>query len=168
MRISWCTDPSLATLLADFFAANVGPAYISHGEVQGGRAVSLKRWSPRLRQVMAREFRAYASTRGISSAGIRLAVAWEGRRPVAIAVVELVKGRGPCYAVLDDLVVDGATRGRGLGGRMLRWVEAGMRRAGAKRVFLESGLMNTAAHDFFHRHGFNQSSIVMVKELAAR
>lgn len=69
------------------------------------------------------------------------------------------------FAVLDDLLIAPAMRGAGLGTGMLAWVHDQCRTRGVRRLFLESGLDNECAHRFFARHGFRQTSVVMVKDL---
>ena len=55
LSITWCDTPLRAPELADFFAGNVGPDYISHAELQGGRAPSPSAWRPDLRDVLRAE-----------------------------------------------------------------------------------------------------------------
>ena len=69
------------------------------------------------------------------------------------------------FATLEDLLIAPGMRGGGLGTRMLAWVRAECRARGFRRLFLESGVRNDAAHRFFERHGFVQTSIVMAQEL---
>ena len=54
-EVGWCTDPAMASDVARFFVAHADPAYISHAELQGGRALGPGRWSPDLEARIARE-----------------------------------------------------------------------------------------------------------------
>ena len=69
------------------------------------------------------------------------------------------------YAVLEDLLIDAGLRGQGAGAALLDWIAAACRARGAVRLFLESGRGNHDAHRFFHSHGFEQTSIVMMRDL---
>jgi hypothetical protein len=52
LHISWCGDRGRANELANFFARNVGPEYISHSELQGHRALWPGEWHPNLVQIV--------------------------------------------------------------------------------------------------------------------
>lgn len=69
------------------------------------------------------------------------------------------------FATLDDLVVDARFQGMGLGGQLFDWVCVELQRHGIQRLFLESGIGNTRAHDFFHARGCETVSVTMLKEL---
>jgi hypothetical protein len=55
LHISWCGDRGRANELANFFARNVDPEYISHSELQGRRAPWPGEWHPNLVQVVQDE-----------------------------------------------------------------------------------------------------------------
>jgi len=71
---------------------------------------------------------------------------------------------GGLDVVLDELYV--RTRGRGIGGRLLREVENACRARGVKRIFLETERPNERARRLYARHGWSEDdSIWMAKEL---
>jgi len=162
LTIRWCDDPAQADCLAEFFVRHVDPDYISHGEVQLGRAADLRHWSPDLARIVAAEIRAAT---GGSEPGKRILMARMRTNLVALAVVSFHAGGGTSFAILEDLVVDRSLRRGGIGARILEWIEQEARVDGRRSVFLESGARNLEAHAFFERHGFHPCSVVMMKSL---
>src|SRR5690606_9209539 len=69
------------------------------------------------------------------------------------------------YGVIEDIVVDGALRGRGVGTKLINFVLADMQASNLSRAFLESGVNNAKAHDLFHQIGFKDTSVIMGMEL---
>ena len=136
IRVGWCNDRDEIDRLAEFFARNVTQSYISHSELQFGRAEAPDKW---IDDLVAKFKTAY--------------VTFNTSVPIA-------------FMVLEDIVVDRAKRGSGFGQTILDWVFAQGRREGIKRAFLESGKENHDAHHFFERNGFHQVSIVMMADLA--
>lgn len=167
IAIDWCRDPARAEAIARFFAAHTDPAYISHSELQFGRAVAPGRWSDDLGiRVLAEAERALEGApleRG--STGPRCALAFRGDEITGLAFVCFSGGVLAPFAVLEDLLVDPASRGQGLGHTMLEWIVDQCRAAGFGRLFLESGLGNHGAHAFFEDHGFAQISVVVMRDL---
>ena len=86
--------------------------------------------------------------------GYRAVAAWAEARPLALAgfrVLEnFVHGR---YLYVDDLVVDEAERGRGLGAALIDWLKAEGRALGCDNLILDTALANTAAQRFYRRQG---------------
>ncbi len=163
-EIGWCDDPAEIPALVAFFIANVDPDYISHGELADGRAAAPGHWSPRLADILAAEFAACEFTHEAPGVGKRLVCARDGGGIIGIALVE-VSDPGERVAVIHDLVVGRATRGRGVGQRILGWIEAAAMAADCTRVQIESGITNDGAHRFFERQGFETISVVMSKTL---
>lgn len=162
--VAWCRDPAIADAAAALFAAEADPAYISHGELQSGRAVGLATWAQDLDARIRDAVRRAAAHAG-EAAGLRFATVTEGGALVGFALVTLVPEAPQPYAVLDDLLIASAHRGFGLGDRVLAWLAEECRARGIARLFLESGRMNHRAHAFFQRHGFQPTSVVMMRDL---
>jgi GNAT superfamily N-acetyltransferase len=158
ITVAWCRTPSRAGELATFFARNVGPDYISHAELQGGRALSPTEWRPNLVEIL----RAEIDTR--LSCGT-LAVAEEEGALLALAFVTFADEAPVPFVVIEDLIVAPDTRGRGVGKAMLDWIATEAQARGIRRLFLESGVDNERAHSFFEREGFRPTSVVMMREL---
>jgi ribosomal protein S18 acetylase RimI-like enzyme len=161
----WCDSPLRAPELAEFFARNVGSEYISHAELQGGRALSPTEWRPDLKDVLAAEIAPRLASGASGPDGQPIAVAEQGGMLVALALVTFAASAPGSFAVIEDLIVSPDTRGRGIGKAMLDWIAAEALKRGIRRLFLESGLANQRAHDFFEREGFHQTSMVMMKSL---
>lgn len=161
LKHSWCKSGTDTAVLADFFAKCVSPKYISHGEIQVGRALSPTRWRKDLNSVMRKEFEKVIAA-GLPSGGV--AVTYADGRLIALALVGFYRGVSPYY-ILEDLVVDPSKRGLGIAASLLAWIEAHARRRGIKYGFLESGVRNTRAHKFFEKHGYAVVSQVMLKAL---
>jgi ribosomal protein S18 acetylase RimI-like enzyme len=69
------------------------------------------------------------------------------------------------FATVHDVLFSPSVRGHGLGSALFDWLAEQCRARGVTRFFLESGVDNHRAHHFFERHGFRQTSIVMMRDL---
>lgn len=165
LLVEWCTEPADADQLASFMVENIDTSYISHGELQSGRATGRTQWSENLQEQLRDEIANLTLDGQDLNAGSRVGRAWLSGSVVAVLIVG-VFGEGPKrYAVLEDLVVSAASRGSGIGAACLAWVDGQLKSAGITRVFLESGINNHPAHDFFLHNGFDRCSVVMMKEV---
>ncbi|MCW6507217.1 GNAT family N-acetyltransferase [Lichenifustis flavocetrariae] len=162
--VDWCREPAEAATIAAFFVAHAEPSYISHSELQFGRAESMSLWSDTLAaQIEAQAVGAANNT--ATASGSRLALATSAGELAAMAFVSLTPDVRRPFATVEDLLIAPDTRGCGLGASLLGWIETECRDLGFHRLFLESGADNHAAHRFFARQGFVQTSIVMVRDL---
>lgn len=59
------------------------------------------------------------------------------------------------FAVIENIVVDEACRGLGIGGHLLAHAEARCRDAGCSKIMLTSAASRTRAHRWFDRQGFD-------------
>jgi GNAT superfamily N-acetyltransferase len=69
------------------------------------------------------------------------------------------------YGRLMGLVVDESFRGRGVGKRLLEWIEGWLRDRGATRLTLTSGKQRTEAHKFYRRLGYDETGLRFAKHL---
>jgi GNAT superfamily N-acetyltransferase len=76
-------------------------------------------------------------------------------------VVSTAEG-GPS-ALVEDMVVDGAERGAGLGRSLLEAVEEWSRRRGATRLQLLADRENTPALRFYERLGWSGTRLVCLR-----
>ncbi len=166
IRISWCNERKEIDRLADFFARNVTQAYISHSELQFGRAQAPDKWVANLATKFKTELEARIPAQ--ASAARRVASAYREDELIGIAYVTFNTDVPIPFIVLEDIVVERGKRSNGIGQQILDWVFAQARQEGIKRVFLESGKDNHAAHRFFERNGFREVSIVMMADLGER
>ncbi|HEV2620073.1 MAG TPA: GNAT family N-acetyltransferase [Acidobacteriaceae bacterium] len=68
-------------------------------------------------------------------------------------------------AHLDELVVNSADRGRGIGTRLIDAMIALARQAGCTRIELDSAMYRTGAHGFYQNHGFENRAYLFSKSL---
>jgi N-acetylglutamate synthase-like GNAT family acetyltransferase len=165
LSVDWETDRSIAKELADFFIVNVTPAYISYGEIQCGRAIDSRRWSPKFREVLLDELKGAIKTSGNVREGRRIAVAKHDGIVLGIVVIGIHLEANHPHVVIEDFVVDQNKRGNGYGKEILKWVELQAAKMKAVDVFIESGISNEGAHDFFRKNGFEVVSKVMIKKV---
>lgn len=71
--------------------------------------------------------------------------------------------RGPA-GILYDLIVDPATRGEGIGPKLLDAMVAALRARGAPRVILSAADRNQAAQRLFAASGFRRTMVEMTRE----
>jgi GNAT superfamily N-acetyltransferase len=92
--------------------------------------------------------------------GYRLLAAWRSATVIGAAGYRmqdnLIRGRF-CY--VDDLVVAEAERRHGLGARLLDAVAVEARRAGCRRLTLDTGLDNLLGQRFYFRYGMLPASL---------
>jgi GNAT superfamily N-acetyltransferase len=169
MKISIADRRSNAKQLSHFFAQNLTTSYISHSELQGFRAVRPGTWASNIESVLDAEIRQRLTD---PLAEFPAAANWKGvveahddETLVGLALVTISRDAVVSYAILEDIVVDDSRRGHGIGRVMTDWIIAELGRAGIQRIFLESGRDNAAAHHFFERCGFEQVSIVMMRDI---
>lgn len=163
-RLKWEDTSDDLVALARFFSENTDPAYISEGEVTSGRALDMYTWDPQLEERMVREFRDAVDA---ANEDLRLAVARAHGEIVGLCLVESYANARVRCASISDLVIDRARRGKGIGGGLLAWVEARLSEEGVRRIFLESGIHNESAHDFFTRKSYAACAKIFTKELPA-
>jgi ribosomal protein S18 acetylase RimI-like enzyme len=161
LTVAWA-DKEGSDDLAAFFVSHVDVSYISHGEIFCGRATSPTTWVDDLEAVVAKDLAGILSG---ADEGKRVMTAYRDGKLVALGIVALELDSPTPHAVLDDLIVDRAVRGEGIGRQALSSLEDLLRKEGATLVFLESGIDNHGAHVFFQRAGFSTGSVVMRKHL---
>jgi GNAT superfamily N-acetyltransferase len=164
LHIDWCRNTGEIDELAAFFAQNVTRSYISHSELQFGRAEAPDRWFPNLQEILKGEIEERVPFVSPAESAGRVASARQDGRLIGIAYV-LFHCEAPIpFIVVEDIVVERAMRGGGLGQIMMDWIFARAREENIRRAFLESGKDNHDAHHFFERNGFKQVSIVMMAD----
>jgi ribosomal protein S18 acetylase RimI-like enzyme len=166
LKIEWCRDKERVEALISFFIENVDPFYISHGEVQTGRALELNAWSPALPRILREEFDSCFEKGPVAGDECKVAVATAAGEISALLVVKIQTVGEARFSVLSDFIVKRDSRGQGIGRAVFAWLQVEMKTAGIGRIFLESGQNNERAHRFFKSQGFAPCSIVMLKELA--
>ena len=161
--VSWCGEISKVPFAVRLFLNNVTNSYISHGEIQCGRALNSRKWSAQLTKVLRLEFVDCIKNYKSKQLSKWLALAWFKRCMCGLAVVSFQKESRPFFATIEDLVVIRENRHNGFGGAILSWIEEEVRRHDIDLIFLESGLRNQGAHHFFEKNQYRPLSKVMVK-----
>jgi GNAT superfamily N-acetyltransferase len=155
--------------LGRFFAANIEPSYISHSELQGPRALDPSHWRPGIQEILTRELE--ARIRALQDAGDvhqypqPVFAAKRAGDLLGLGLISFFPKAPVPYAILEDIVVAEKDRNLGIGRRMLEWAVLEAKSQGCARMFLESGVDNHDAHDFFHKHHFSICSVVMMRQL---
>ena len=141
--------------LAQFFVDNVSPKYISHSELQGYRAIDKHTWNKDLLETIKLEF--------LNANHVITALV--GKILVGIGIISINKDALIPYATVEDIIIKKEYQGRNIGSELLSEIEAYATEQGCKRLFLESGVTNIEAHQFFFKNGFNLCSFVMAKSI---
>jgi GNAT superfamily N-acetyltransferase len=165
IEFSWVTDQCDHRALAEFFCRNVDPPYISHSELQFGRALAIGEWNPALLEMVLNELKEKGHG-GLTDGRLNAVVRGSLNGECALLSIVAIDLSVPIpFAVIEDVVVAREARGAGLGTAYLQWLESVASELGVKRIFLESGLGNDKAHHFFEHAGFRQCSMVMMKTI---
>lgn len=135
------------------------PDYISHGEILSGRSLDGEHWVEDLDTVLARDF-----TACLESGGTVFIAEADGQTAGFCAVYWQTTPHGQSVATVEDMLVDDAVRGDGIGQALLQTAEAFADARGADHILLESGIGNAGAHDFFERQGYRVVSKVFARK----
>ena len=142
---------AIQTLFWKVIKAN--PAYISHGELQMGIADDIGVFS----EDGPRKWTEYITGKIGASCSHVYVCESEGAL-CGFIVTEVVSDNDKPFGMVCDLVVDEQMRGQGVGkallGKGLDW----LRGQGVEHFYLESGVNNHNAHEFFENQGFRMVS----------
>jgi ribosomal protein S18 acetylase RimI-like enzyme len=170
IELNWGMAGREADHLASFFVRHITPLYISHGEIQSGRAQSATSWSTDLKANLVKEFSSISPADGpLAGDGKYIFTGLETAEKdnlACLGLVELHSREGTVFALLADLIVRSDLRNRSIGRSAMTWLERELAICGVRWIFLESGVQNITAHRFFTSVGFRQCSITMSKELS--
>lgn len=156
----WASTEAQIKQAAEFFLKHVEPDYISHGEVQSGRAQDFQTWSVNALDVLIEDFREALGDHAL------LAIASEGDEIVGIAFMSIFRNSRACFAVFEDVLTRPDSRSKGVATSLYQWIEKELITKGVTTIFLESGVKNSGAHHFLHGLGFETCSFVMSKKLS--
>ena len=147
----WLEEIEKIDELVDIFLNNVGPEYITHIEIEEGRAVDLNVWSENLRYILKQE--------------LEHCIKNKNRIPI-IKVDNVIKG----YALLkinyktiiiEDIVVSE----KGLGSKLMDFIERAAFEEGMDRIIGDIGIKNERAKRFMDKLGFEKQTIVYSKKI---
>ena len=146
-------------VLCDMFLKHITahPEYISHGEIQMGvgegefeDGVLVARPSARARECWMRYIHGDMTA---DDAAVFKAVSTTGDI-IGFTVVEIQEDGAEPFGMVCDVLVDESLRCGGVGTALLQTALGWFREMGIKDIYLESGLNNHAAHEYFMRRGF--------------
>lgn len=133
------------------------PEYISHGEIQMGvgegefkDGVLVARPSARARECWMRYIHGDMTA---DDAAVFKAVSTAGDI-IGFTVAEIQEDGAEPFGMVCDVLVDESLRCGGVGTALLQTALGWFREMGIKDIYLESGLNNHAAHEYFMRRGF--------------
>ena len=84
----------------------------------------------------------------------------EDDKILAFSVLELSEDGASAFGVICDMLVHPSKRGTGLGSQLLEKSKEWFKSLGIDEIYLESGLNNHSAHQFFEKKGFKPVSYV--------
>ena len=155
MRASVEDEQALCRIFLNHITAH--PEYISHGEIQmgvgegyfdDGEFVTMP--SPRAREYWMKYIHADMTA---DDAAVFKAVSSEGDI-IGFTVAEIQEDGADPFGMVCDVLVDEDRRCGGVGTALLQAALGWFREKGILDVYLESGLNNHAAHEYFMRRGF--------------
>ncbi len=146
--------------VARFFARVIArdASYVSHGEIQTGLSSDGVHWDADLEAKFVEDLAELDEDRMVF-------VALTDSTLVGALIALWVETARVSYMVIEDLAVDPAARGSGVGAALVAFAEAEGRGRRMAWSFLESGLGNHGAHAFFEARGYSVVSKVFARRL---
>ncbi len=132
--------------------------YISHGEIQTALSPDGRRWADNLADLYAADFAALTDRDLLVARTADGAIA-------AVAILAWEETPRRRFAVIEDMAVEPQLRSAGVGTQMIEAITERARERGVEWMFLESGLKNARAHEFYRHHGFAEVSHVFARHL---
>ncbi len=130
-------------------------SYISHGEIQMGIALDVGILSENhtilWRAYLDAQMKDFANT----------IVVYEKNNTIEGFIIgEISKDRNEFFGVICDVVVSNDLRHKGIGALLLNSLIKIFRSKGICEYYLESGINNHEAHEFFENKGFSKVSVI--------
>ena len=137
--------------LVDIFLKNTTEKYITHIEIEEGRAIDKTTWSPNLKEILTKELEYTLQFRK------RLAVLYQEDTPTAYALIK----RSGSTAILEDIVVTN----KGEGSQLLEWLETKLKQEGIEEILGDLGTDNLQAQTFMQKRGYEPITVVYRKQI---
>lgn len=163
--------------LAELFWNNieVAPEYISHGEIQMGVATApgilapdgIQVWKEYIREKIEGEDVKTAEPCAVEKCKCNTAaveyptavfVHRNSGKIDAFCVLEITDDGNKPFGTICDMLVLPHLRGEGMGKKLLAQAKEWFAANGVTDIYLESGLNNHSAHEFFRKQGFREIS----------
>ena len=164
ISIKWLEDTNDAAVLAKLFIKNTGSNYISHSEIQDGRAVDEKVWNTAIQVLLSEEFKSAIQNKTFPESNIAAAIL--DQKIVGFALVEIKESPNGPFANLSDIIVDKDFRNYGIGAKLVEWIIPRLKEQKIKYLFAESNIKNSLAHKFLMHNDFSPVSKVFLKKIA--
>ena len=130
-------------------------SYISHGEIQMGIALDTgilaENYSLLWKEYLDAQMNEFKDT---------VLVSEENGTVNGFIIGEIAKDRNECFGVICDIVVDQSCRNMGVGVLLLESLISTYQSKGVTDYYLESGINNHEAHQFFEKMGFGKVSVI--------
>ncbi|WP_321515860.1 GNAT family N-acetyltransferase [Marinifilum fragile] len=163
LSCKWLNDLSETERLTTLFLNNSKNNYISHSEIQEGRAYNESTWSDDIRDILTTEFEEAIENGLFYNANI--AALYHNNLLVAFALVEFKSSPNGNFAILSDIIVDKDYRNNKIGENLLRWIITQLSTNDIKCIYAESNIQNDIAHNFLLENGFKSISKVFKQDL---
>ena len=163
LSFKWIHDLSETEKLTKLFISNSKEDYISHGEIQEGRAYNENTWSNGILTILTSEFNDALKNELFYHSNI--VAAYLSNNLVGFALVEYKNSPNDSYAVLSDIIVDKNYRNNNIGEKLIKWVLIQLNNNNIKSLFAESNINNHVAHQFLIKLGFKPISKVFKQNI---
>lgn len=150
-------------VLCDIFMNHITshPEYISHGEMQMGVGKGHVENGKMVAEVTssAREiWLRYIHANIVGENSVVYKIADSDGKVTGFCVAVIMEDGAEPFGMVSDLLVSGDSRRKGAGTALLNKALDWLKSRGVTDVYLESGLNNHAAHEYFMRRGFRKVS----------
>jgi hypothetical protein len=150
LQIKWLSDINKVDDLVNIFINNVGIEYITHIEIEEGRALSINQWSPNLAEIIKAEL--------IEQIGnSKVVVAEMNKVTKGYALIKIENKR----LIIEDIVVNQ----KRIGTEIMNWIENYAKEVGVKFLIADIGLNNQRAQRFMEHLGYQRQTIVYTKQI---
>lgn len=143
----------------DLFCKNIEEAkeYISHGEIQMGLALNRNELATDLHDIWEKYLieQVFQDPDGV-------VVCVNGDEIVGFSISEINHDLGHSFGIICDIVTRKNLRGIGIGSLLMKEALSFFKEKGIDQIFLESGVENLSAHNFFQKKGFQCISKVFM------
>lgn len=149
--------------LCNMFLGHISthPEYISHGEIQMGVGVGKIVNGDFVTEVspMARHYwMKYIDMNMSSDDSVVYKAVDNNKEIIGFCIAIFTQDGASPFGMISDILVREDIRGGGVGSELLKTAMAWLNDKGIRDIYLESGLNNHAAHEYFIHKGFRKVS----------
>lgn len=149
--------------LCDMFLAHISahPEYISHGELQMGVGVGKMvngDFVTGISPVARHYWMKYIDMNLSSSDSVVYKAVDDSQEIIGFCIATYTEDGASPFGMISDILVREDLRGGGVGSGLLESALGWLNKNGIQDIYLESGLNNHAAHEYFIHKGFRKVS----------